>query len=208
MARSGLADPGMGHARPAPSPTQNVPTAESSTPSRNFSVFSGTRASGRCSTRPSAATTSSAATAPRPAGRNSPRSSCSERKDDEDHLGPFEHGDVKGSAEGKLVPPRNTARVGLAHGRSLLCESGPLIVQRNQAGRAQDGLAQPAQAKQQNQCAHDELHHVKWDKHKPVKRNARERGAEHPNDGGEQGERNPSTGKHAAPAAPAADRQH
>src|SRR5262249_30652399 len=57
-----------GQARPAPSPTQKAPKAESRTPTRNFSVFSGMRANGRCRTIPSAITTSSAAPAPRPAG--------------------------------------------------------------------------------------------------------------------------------------------
>ena len=43
MARS---DPG--HATPAPSAAQNVPNVESSNPTANFSVFSGTRLSGPC----------------------------------------------------------------------------------------------------------------------------------------------------------------
>ena len=47
IARSGLRPGAIGHRRPAPSPTQNVPKADSSTPTKNFSVFSGTRASGR-----------------------------------------------------------------------------------------------------------------------------------------------------------------
>src|SRR5258708_3575517 len=68
MARS---SPGQG--TPRPSPVQNTPKAESMTPTANLSVFSGTRASGRRTTKPAAATSAQAASAPRLAGTSRPR---------------------------------------------------------------------------------------------------------------------------------------
>ena len=61
-----------GQCDPIPSPTQKVPKAESNTPTANFSVFSGTLASGRCSARPSATTANNAASAPTLAGSSKP----------------------------------------------------------------------------------------------------------------------------------------
>src|SRR5439155_20907085 len=52
-----------GQDRPAPSATQNVPYALSITPTANFIVFSGTRASGARAARPAAMTAATAAPA-------------------------------------------------------------------------------------------------------------------------------------------------
>src|SRR5712671_1905346 len=62
-----------GHATPRPSPVQKRPNADSMTPTANLSVFSGTRASGRCTTKPTPATSRHAATAPALAGTSVPR---------------------------------------------------------------------------------------------------------------------------------------
>src|SRR5689334_13946105 len=61
-----------GQATPRPSPAQKVPKPHSSTPTASLSVFSGTRASGRCSARPSSTTSTRAAKAPRLAGNRRP----------------------------------------------------------------------------------------------------------------------------------------
>src|SRR6202140_3328810 len=53
-----------GHAIPRPSPVQKTPNAQRITPTANLSVFSGTRASGRCTMAPMARTTTHAANAP------------------------------------------------------------------------------------------------------------------------------------------------
>src|SRR5882762_781850 len=68
MARS---SPGQG--TPRPSPVQNTPNEDSMTPTVNLSVFSGTRASGRRTAKPTAATSAQAASAPMPAGTMRPR---------------------------------------------------------------------------------------------------------------------------------------
>src|SRR5215472_19184159 len=52
-----------GQDTPAPSAPQKMPNEVSMTPTANFSVFSGTRASGACTTTPTMATTTTAATA-------------------------------------------------------------------------------------------------------------------------------------------------
>ena len=46
-----------GQVTPAPSPLQKMPKAVSITPTPNFSVFSGTRESGACTTMPASSTT-------------------------------------------------------------------------------------------------------------------------------------------------------
>src|SRR6266581_4483642 len=61
-----------GQWNPRPSPTQNAPNAESSTPTANLSVFSGIFASGRCTAQPTTTTSAQAASAPRLAGTSRP----------------------------------------------------------------------------------------------------------------------------------------
>src|SRR3981081_214703 len=68
-----IAKSAPGHATPTPSPGQNTPKAESMMPTANLSVFSGTRANGRCTIKPTAATARHAATAPTLAGTSIPR---------------------------------------------------------------------------------------------------------------------------------------
>src|SRR6266436_3842531 len=62
-----------GQATPRPSPVQKTPNADSMTPTANLRVFSGTRDSGRCTIKPTAATARQAATAPTLAGMSMPR---------------------------------------------------------------------------------------------------------------------------------------
>src|ERR1700704_7038039 len=61
-----------GQATPRPSPVQKTPNADSMTPTANLRVFSGTRASGRCTAKPAMATREQAASAPRLAGLSWP----------------------------------------------------------------------------------------------------------------------------------------
>src|SRR5882672_537137 len=70
MPRIARSSPGQW--KPRPSPTQNTPNAESSTPTANLSVFSGIRASGWYTTQPATATSTQAARAPTLAGTSSP----------------------------------------------------------------------------------------------------------------------------------------
>ena len=62
-----------GQLTPRPSPVQNRPNADSSTPTANFSLFSGTRASGRCTTSPASATSAQAAKAAALTATSAPR---------------------------------------------------------------------------------------------------------------------------------------
>ena len=70
---------------------------------------------------------------------------CSDGDDDEDDLGAFEHGDVEGGCEGDLVPC-GWAAAETMHGLGFFLEGGLLVVERDLAGGAEDGFAQPAEA--------------------------------------------------------------
>src|SRR5882762_1593846 len=72
-AKPRIARSAPGQEMPSPSPVQKRPKADSITPTVNLSVFSGTRASGRCTTSPTTATSAQAASAPMLAGTSSPR---------------------------------------------------------------------------------------------------------------------------------------
>src|SRR5882762_508989 len=76
-AKTTIARSAPGQATPRPSPVQKMPNADSITPTANLSVFSGTRASGRCTTIPTPATSRHAARAPALAGTSSPRPALS-----------------------------------------------------------------------------------------------------------------------------------
>src|SRR6266581_1741878 len=70
MPRIARSSPGQWN--PRPSPTQNAPNAESSTPTANLSEFSGIFASGPCTAKPTITTRAQAASAPRLAGTSRP----------------------------------------------------------------------------------------------------------------------------------------
>src|SRR3984893_2816585 len=76
-ANATMARSAPGQSTPSPSPVQNTPKADNITPTANFRVFSGTRASGRCTTNPTQATSRQAASAPALAGNNIPRPALS-----------------------------------------------------------------------------------------------------------------------------------
>src|SRR5205807_3952963 len=61
-----------GHCSPTPSPAQNVPNPVSIIPTTNFSVFSGTRLNGLCTTTAAPVTSTAASTEPSSAGLISP----------------------------------------------------------------------------------------------------------------------------------------
>src|SRR5882672_9605849 len=71
-AKATIARSAPGQATPRPSPVQKMPNAASITPTANLSVFSGTRASGRCTTKPTPAASKHAASAPPLTGTSSP----------------------------------------------------------------------------------------------------------------------------------------
>ena len=102
---------------------------------------------------------------------------CSDGDDDEDDFGAFEHGDVEGGCEGDLVPC-GWAEAEPMHGLGVFLEGGLFIVERDLAGGAEDGFAQPAKAEQQEKRADDEL--------EDRQRNVGERGSE----GGDDEEQN------------------
>jgi hypothetical protein len=65
--------------------------------------------------------------------------------DDEDDLCAFEHGDVESGCEGDVVPCSGAAAEAV-HGFGVFLERGLLVVERDLAGGAEDGFAQPAEA--------------------------------------------------------------
>src|SRR6267154_1941827 len=68
-----IAKSAPGQGTPRPSPVQKTPNADSMTPTANLSAFSGIRAKGRRTMRPTAATARHAKTAPALAGMSIPR---------------------------------------------------------------------------------------------------------------------------------------
>jgi hypothetical protein len=89
-------------------------------------------------------------------GEEHSRVACADGDNDEDDLGAFEHGDVEGGGEGDLVPC-GWAAADTMHGFGIFLEGGLLVVERDLAGGAEDGFAQPAEAEQQEKRADDEL---------------------------------------------------
>ena len=129
------------------------------TPTANLSVFSGTRASGRCTARP---TTANAETRRYRAGAggNEHSATGTHRNHDEHHFKSFEKDRLEGRDSRDPVEPRLAAACLFAQFRGLGRERRRLIVERDDARRAQDRLSQPPHAEQQEQDANDELQEV------------------------------------------------
>ena len=154
---------------------QKIPNEVSMTPTPNFNVFSGTRVSGACTITPAISTTTNAAAAPIAANPtlccvppNVTTMNATSR--------PFEEHALERDRERVPVVCRSLA-VG-AEQRDLGFVDRVLVVQRLQAARAQDRLAQPLQPEDQQHRADDESQRVD--------RQVRERGAERGDDDGER----------------------
>ena len=143
-----------GQCAPAPSADQKIPNVVSMTPTANFIVFSGTRERRPCEHTNDRDQRHCGLLPRRPAG-STPACSA-ERQDDERHLEPLQEHALE--REGEAVPIEPGALVtrsgfGL---RSSSREDRVLVVQRLEAARAQDRLAQPLEAEDEQQRADDE----------------------------------------------------
>ena len=77
--------------------------------------------------------------------------------DDEHDLGAFQHDRLEGGRTGDPVAPRNAPAARVGQARRLLGEGKLLVMQGDDARGAQNSLAEPAQAEQQQKNADDEL---------------------------------------------------
>src|SRR5205823_14757514 len=93
-ARPRMARSPPGHATPRPSPNQNAPKLPIRTPTENFSVFSGTAASGL--RRASAATATATAAPAAPRLGNDQVTAATNREHDEDHFEPLQDHGLQG----------------------------------------------------------------------------------------------------------------
>ena len=124
-----------------------------------------------------------------------------EGDDDEDHLEAFEEDALETDDEAEPVEAGLRLRTGAAGRLGLLAEGLLLVVQRLQPRRAEDRLAQPLQAEDEQQAADDELEQALRE---PVdQRVARDAGHAR-----EEHERADRAGDGRAPAARQAHREH
>ena len=142
---------------PAPSALQKIPNEVSITPTPNFNVFSGTRVSGACTIIPAINTTTNAAAAPIAA---KPTLRC---------VPPNVTTMNATSRPSRNTPLNATVNAYQSCAGSLAVRAQQrdfgfvdrfLVVQRLQAARAQDRLAQPLQSEDQQHRAHDEPQRV------------------------------------------------
>ena len=171
-------------------PPRRSRTLLSITPTANLSVFSGTRASGACATTPATSTTTNAAPAPIAARPTFPcvlpnvttmnaTSSPSRNTPLNETVNEYQSCDA--------VPSL------VFQGRHLGAEDRVLVVQRLEPAGAEDRLAQPLEAEDEQDGPDDDAERVDGD--------VGERRAEDADDEHERGER----GRHA-PRAPSASR--
>jgi hypothetical protein len=83
-----------------------------------------------------------------------------DRDDDEDHFKPFQQHRLEACETGQPVEPLLVSPRLFAQFCRFAGEGGCLVVQRNDSGRAQYRLAQPAHAEQQEQNANRDLQHI------------------------------------------------
>ena len=144
-----------GQSTPRPSPAQNVPNEQSIPPTRNFSVFSGTRDSGWRTATPTPATTTNGQRGAERRRRERVAALRPQCEDDEDHLEPFEQRCLEAHRGTREVEPgglRQQPRLALGRAELLL-----LVAHRQHSGVPEQRLAQPAQAEQQQQRADGRL---------------------------------------------------
>src|SRR4051794_12098045 len=189
-----------GQVTPRPSPAQKVPKPHSSTPTANFSAFSGTRASGRCSARPSSTTSRRAAKAPRLAGSSRPWPAAPTATTMNTTSMPSSVTILNAVATPiPSQPPAARRPAAAAQRLGLAGEGGRLVVGGDDAGGAQDGLPQPAQAKEEDQRPDRELDRAE--------RDAGEGRPERQDEGRQHGQGQAGAGQRRAPAAHRADRE-
>ena len=142
---------------PSPSTAQKVPKVVSSRPTANLIVFSGTRASGRRSATPAASTTAPPHAAP--AAASGIASALSPNVITMKTISsPSRKTPLKLTTKREPVEPEPRARRRRARGRRCsVAEDLLLVVQRLEPRGAQDRLAQPLQAEDQQQRADDQL---------------------------------------------------
>ena len=151
---------------PAPSADQKIPKVVSMTPTANFIVFSGTRASGARTATPTTADEHDRAAAPAAASGMLPcvlpkvrtmkaTSSPSRKTPLNESVKPYQS--IPARCRGAVVVPLELPR-----------EDRLLVVQRLEAACAQDRLAQPLQSEHQQQAADDEAQHI--DRHERERR--------------------------------------
>ncbi len=140
-----------GQCAPAPSVDQKIPNVVSITPTVNFMRFSGTRASGARTAKPTPATRTRAATRSG-RGERDRALRAAEREDDEHDLEPLEQDalereDEAVPVEAGALDVRRSLRVG-----ELAREDRVLVVQRFEPARAEDRLPQPLQPEDEEQA--------------------------------------------------------
>ena len=181
-----------GQCAPAPSVDQKIPKVVSITPTLNFMRFSGTRASGARTAKP---TTCDEDEGGNGSGRGERDRAlrATEREDDEHDLEPLEQHALEREDEAVPVEAgpldvRGALRVG-----ELAREDRVLVVQRLEAARTEDRLPQPLQPEDEEQSADDEPQRVE--------RNRGQRRPEHGRDRGERERRGADSCERRAPAA-------
>ena len=125
-----------------------MPTACAPTP--NLSVFSGTLASGRWTTIPISSTRAHAAKCTIAAGRDE-ASAGPNRNHDEHHFKALQHDCLESRQPRNPVEVCLVPTLGVVKARLLLRKRLGLVVQRDDPTGPENGLAQPTQAKQQQQ---------------------------------------------------------
>src|SRR5437588_2133883 len=160
-----------GHSTPNPSPNQKVPKVVSMMPTMNFSVFSGTFASGTRTSAPTRMTSRPAARAPSaaeamPLERETALVAA---------LSPkviTMNATSRPSSKTDLYDSRNpkrskrdeeTSTASRAEFSPFFLVNGLFVVARFQTGVAHDGVLQPLQPEEQQERADDRAKHVEWD---------------------------------------------
>jgi hypothetical protein len=125
-----------------------------------------------------------------------------EGQHDEDHLQALQHNALEGHREriGIQTGPQPTQHAGAAGRGPLLLERRELVMQRLEAAGAQDRLAQPLQAEDEQQAAH---HHAQ-----DAERERGDRGPERRRDHRQHQQRRADPGERRAPRAGRAHREH
>jgi hypothetical protein len=188
-----------GQPKPNPSPTQNVPNAESRTPTTNLSVFSGIAESGLWMMIPKAPTSKSATSAPTLAGISRPTPPAPTAITMKITSIPSRHGDFKSGGNRHHVPmPASTGEP--PKRLRFLGVSRCFVVHGDYAGGTQDCLTQPPHAEEKQKTADDELNVFDW--------NLVEGRTEHHDDAQEQTQCAAGAHQRAGPAANCSDREH
>ena len=158
-----MATSSPGQSQPAPSAAQKIPNVVSITPTANLSVFSGTRASGaRTAIADHGNEHERAGGAGR--GQRDRALRAAEGEHDEHDLESLEQHALERKREAVPVEAGALDLRGAARFGELLREERVLVVQRLVAAGAQDRLAQPLQAEDEQERADDEPQRLQRDR--------------------------------------------